>query len=83
MLWSWQPRLRYPGKPQAARHSSYLLCAMPFGADAKKEMEKDKKHQRHWTCEWCLYPPCAGCGSKRTWAKKREEIQFQLWFCRK
>jgi len=45
-------------------------------------MAKTKKYQRHWICEWCLYPPCAGCGLKRIRANKREEFHFQMWFCR-
>ena len=56
---------------------------VPFGQDAKKELAKTKKYQRHWVCEWCLYPPCAGCGLKRPRATKKEEVQFQLWFCQK
>ena len=53
---------------------------VPFGPAERKELAR-KKEERQFVCEWCSYPPCGGCGLKRTRASKREKLQFRLWFC--
>ena len=55
--------------------------AVPFGPDARKEMQWTKKYKRTWICEWCQYPPCGGCGLKRPRTTKRKAVQYRLWFC--
>ena len=56
--------------------------AVPFGPEDNKKMQKTTDYRRRWICEWCLYPPCGGCGLQRTRASKKQDVQFQLWFCR-
>ena len=55
--------------------------AVPFGHKDHKEMKTCKNYERHWICEWCLYPPCVGCGLRRTTETKRAKLMYHLWFC--
>ena len=48
-----------------------------FGHDEQNEMQKTKNYKRRWICEWCLYPPCGGCGMKRPRTKKRKAVELE------
>ncbi len=50
--------------------------AVPFGHKDHKEMKTCKNYERHWICEWCLYPPCGGCGLRRTRETKNAKRMY-------
>ena len=51
------------------------------GMEEARKQAKPYYYDRKFHCEWCVYPPCSGCGKRRGRNTKSRENQFALWYC--